>query len=499
MKKLLAILVTVALLVSCVTAFGVYAAHGIEVTELPVGVYPESEHDYPHDFYHRWIYTHPTEAEGLFVTFSEETSLDEEYRYLEENGIQYVTYDEIYFFSRVYNPWDDFVSYRGNELSGKTVYIPGNQFELTMNTDSEGTAYGFSIDRISVEPPENETLIRYHVNDTEKVDYYGCFGDGEAVIANANINGESGYAFSGWSTEPGGKAGYVAYDTLEAGKIHDLYAVWTKLLIEPEDTFNFSNGSVGYIPPADDNYYMTDEHFDMMIGNLFKNFGLGPIPGPIVAAVLSTYPSWSFRGSCYGMSASVFLNYHGIDEFLKVKGAEHLSEIRPDGEVVSMVNYYQAQAASSYLCENLAPFPGTAVYSEQLKNMYETVKDGNPVLFSYYSGKYLIESGHTVVLTGAFEDAGGNKFIVAYDSNNDYCSGQCHYYRISPDFTSISDSGFSPIDGGYQIKGFNWTADYEQFTSFDINGEGNPLVWYKIFFGHIFYWMQTVFSAVFSA
>lgn len=244
-----------------------------------------------------------------------------------------------------------------------------------------------------------------------------------------------------------------------------------------------------------------------MIANFFKTFGLGPIPGPIAAAVLSTLPSWEFTGSCYGMAASVFLNYYDAAEFIPATGAENLSEVRLSPEVVSMVNYYQAQAASSYLCENVAAKPGTAVYSEQLKRMYETVKGGSPVLLTYYKGDYLIDMGHTVTMTGAYEDEYGNKYLIAYDSNFNYTIGECHFFRISPDFKEFYNCYNTPTTGFetmyycdvVPVTGFNWTADYEQFTAFDINGEGNPLVWYKIFFGHIVYWMSTVFSAVFNA
>lgn len=500
MKKLLTVLVVVAITISTVTAINVFAATSQGgITELPIGVYPESEHDYPNDFYHAWIYTHPEEADGLFITFSEETSLDKEEHYVETEEISRVTYDEIFFQSSVQDPWNIHRIYYGNELSGKTIYIPGNQFAITLDSDSEGTDYGFSFDRISDTPPENEVMIRYHLSDPETVDFYDFPGDGEKIVRYTYATKKPSYAFCGWSDTVGGEAKYHAWDTIEADGSVDLYAVWEKLIIDAEDAFSFRNSFVGSTPPAEENYYMTDKDYDMMISNLFKTFGIGPVPAPIIAAVLSTYPSWNHTGSCYGMSASVFLQYHGAVDFLEWNDAEKMSDIELTGDVISAVNYYQAQSASSFLCENLAPFSGTAMYSEQLENMYETVKNGEPVLFSFYKQKYLIESGHAVVLTGAFEDANGNKFLVSYDSNYDYTKGECSYYRISPDYSVIYECHDYPHKEGEEITGFNWTADYEQFSSFDINGNGNPLVWYKVFFGHIFYWMQTVFSAAFGS
>ena len=195
MKKFLSVILIVSLLVSCVTAFGVYAFETNRI-DLPVGVYPESEHNYQNDFRYEWTYTHPTEVAGLFITFSEETSLDEEYHYVEENGYQYTYYDEIYFYSvSRFDEWDNFKSWRGNELSGKTVYIPGNSFRIVMDTDFEGTAYGFSIDNISDIPPENSDFVRYHLSDSEKVDYYDTIESDSTTVIESEAVKNPGYAF----------------------------------------------------------------------------------------------------------------------------------------------------------------------------------------------------------------------------------------------------------------------------------------------------------------
>lgn len=500
MKKAICLILAFAIIVS-VAVSTVYATTH-DYVYVSGNDYPESAHNYQNDFYCTWEYTYSAETEGLFVTFSEDTSLNDEYHYEQTETSTSVYYDCIYISYLSEGEWIYFsYDFRGKELSGKTLYIPSDTFRIILSTDAEGNDYGFSVDRISDVPPDDETMIRYHYYTPDKVDYYSLHGDGEAVVAEIDELINYGYAFAGWSTQPGGKSEYVTYDTLEAGRIHDLYAVWIKPIIAPQDTFSFLNSYVGDVYPAENNYYMTDEHYNMMIGNVFKNFGLGPIPGPILAAVLSTYPSWEHRGSCYGIATSEFLHYHGAIDFLEGTDAATLSEINLNGETISRINYYQSLSASSYLCENLAPQPDTPVYSEQLKNMFESVESGNPVLFSYYQygNPYLISSGHTVVLTAAFTDANGNHYLVACDSNYKYSEGICHYYRISSDFSEIFDCYKSPdISSQLRIGGFNWTADYEHFTSFDINGNGNPIVWYTVFFNHISYWLKTVFAALLS-
>lgn len=218
----------------------------------------------------------------------------------------------------------------------------------------------------------------------------------------------------------------------------------------------------------------------------------------ILTTVLSTLPSWEFKGSCYGWAAAVYLQHHGVIDLCKDFDTDNLSEIELCPEVVSTINYYQSQSATSFLCENLAPSPGTANYSMQLKNMFETVESGSPVLFSYYKNAYLVETGHTVVFIGAFTDLNGNHYLIACDSNDTYYeSDEVHYYHIDKDFTEICDSYNGPggEGGNSLIRGFNWTAETEQFTALNIEGEGNPLTWYKVFFNHISAWLLSFLSS----
>ena len=497
MKKIIALILAIAIVFS---ASSLSFAKEYNYIYASDEVYPESAHDYPDDTFCTWEYTLTSGAQGLFITFSQETLLSDEYNYVESEYGTYSSYDNIYISYPKGDSWE-YIStdFRGNQLSGKTFYIPSNRFRITLSADAEDSAFGFSFDEISTEPPEDKTIIRYHYTSTDKIDNYTIAND-EAEIEDIDGLRNGNLIFAGWSTEPDGESEYVAGQMLENGKTHDLYAVWSEPIIAFEDSFSFRNSDVGNVYPAEDDYYMTDSHYKMMIGNLFKNFGIGPIPAPIVAVVLATYPSWEHKGSCYGIATSVFLQYYGEIDFLEGTGASKMNEVELDGEIISRINYYQALCASSYLCENLAPLPGTPVYAEQMKNMFETVESGKPVLFSYYSSgsPYLVSAGHTVVFTGAFTDNNGNHYLVACDSNYGYSEGECHYYRLSSDFTEIYDCRRAPDSfDDSKIGGFNWTADYKHFGSFDIGGNGSPDAWYTVFLGHIVNWVKTVFSALF--
>ncbi len=499
MKRIVASVLVFTLLISSLV-FTAYAKE-YDYFYIADSVYPESSHDYENNIFYTWDYTYSGEADGLFVTFSEDTYIDEGEHWADDEYGGY--YDRDYLIVQLNSEGSHVEYFFGDDAAGKTLYIPSNNFQITLTSDAEGSAYGFSIDRISTEPPVNETVIRYHFTSADKVDYYNCFGNGTAKVDyfyNELKNGNK--VFIGWSFEPNGDPEVYAYDRLGGiGVTHDLYAVWMGPIIARKDSFSFLNGDVGYGGPAEDNYYMTDEHYYMMLGNLFKNFGLGPIPGAIVAAVLATYPKWPHRGSCYGIATSVFLQHHGVVDFLEGTEYKSLSEMELDGDLTSRINYYQAQSASSFLCENLAPKPDTALYTEQLKRMYETVESGSPVLFSYYDydSEYLISMGHTVVMVGAFVNNQGDKFLVACDSNDRYYDGETHYFRISSDFSEIYDCYGQPYRiTGSQVGGFNWTADYEQFTSFDINGNGNPAVWYEVFFRQIANWFSMIFTVIYG-
>ena len=68
----------------------------------------ESEHPYPDDADLTWEYTHPTDADFLKVTFSEDTKTEYYYDYI------YLT-DET----------DTTLQYTGTELAGKDIYLQG--------------------------------------------------------------------------------------------------------------------------------------------------------------------------------------------------------------------------------------------------------------------------------------------------------------------------------------------------------------------------------------
>lgn len=87
----------------------------------------ESEHPYADDMDETWSYTHDEEAYALAITFSKATCFEWDCDHIRIKTA------------------DGYTQYTGNDLSGKTVKVLGNSFELQMLTDGSVREYGFEV------------------------------------------------------------------------------------------------------------------------------------------------------------------------------------------------------------------------------------------------------------------------------------------------------------------------------------------------------------------
>ncbi len=291
----------------------------------------------------------------------------------------------------------------------------------------------------------------------------------------------NGFAFAGWSDTADGEVQYDPGAEIDASYDgQTFYAVWCPLCFRSEESFTIRNSSSYFDVNGEDNYYMEQDDYAMMEKNLFKVFLPSPVPESILAAVLATYPTWSWQGSCYGIAATAALQSKGVIDVTGTQNVENTCDLEPTKDLISYINYYQSQAATSFLCEHKAFVKGSPNYSQQLRELYETVSAGNLVLFTFYRGNAFVTVGHTVLFTGAYKNAEGDIVFVAYDSNY----GSDYYYEYySSRFTMKKD--FSEIRyGDTEIGALNWVDDFSQFSSFDINGQGKVVTWYQSFFRH---------------
>ena len=346
-------------------------------------------------------------------------------------------------------------------------------------------------------PVVTRRTVTYHSSLPDIPDYtdsvstseYACFDS--YFYVDGFLYGQEKTALAGWATQPGGKVEFEPGDRIPKEMNGDLevWAVWVPLALASQEVFSFSNSGWSF-EDGRTGYYLSEEDYKTMQLNLFKNFGLGPVPSPILSVVLATYPDWDWRGSCYGMSVVTALQHFGLLDAAKRQNAENLRDAEDDDAMISLINYYQSQAATSWLTENKAYVPGTPLYRAQLRAAYDAVAAGNVVLFTFYEDQAFITPGHTVLLTGAFERADGSRVMIAYDNNDpweydgyDFASR----FTISPDGATLTDCY------GDEVGAFNWTADFSQFTSFSIDRTGTPLAWYKAFFAHVLNLFRTFF------
>jgi hypothetical protein len=137
------------------------------------------------------------------------------------------------------------------------------------------------------------------------------------------------------------------------------------------------------------------------------------------------------------------------------------------------------------------------MYSKQLEDMFESVSNGNIVLFTYYSGETIKTSGHAVLLTGAYTEKDGTKVLVAYDCNNpeDYTNRKFQQrFYIDKDFTTIKRGYSYPTHWLVEYGEFNWTDDYSQFKAFSRDETGGVFSWYSLFFSQLGKFIKNLIS-----
>lgn len=515
-KKILSVLLCMILAIWCL------AVPGSAKKALP-----ESAHPYENDFTGEWD-CGVSGAEGFYITFSEDTLFEwgaltftnitngasetytiPEWRELYETDRD--TYIGISVLATVgvikidEKPGDEltltcgeeeFGTFSGDELAGRTLYVPGETVHLTLTTDGDGAENGFTVTRVSAKAPKGVKTVSYSY-DGESTEAIACYNEGETATVASVGHVTDGKACIGWSDEPGGEAKYDAGNEVEMTKNLSLYAVYGDILMTPEEAYNFNNdfepftvnsvtfnmsdgGEYKYVP-----YYMTQEDYSALLKNLVKVLALSPTMYPLAGADLAlaaTYPIRPFMGACYGISITSAMQHLGMIDMLPMQeGAENLRDLEPTPELVSFINYYQAQSMRGMIADYSAMNPGSAAYTYQLKKLYETVKAGNIVRFGFS----LLQNptpNHEILIIGAYDDVAGNHVLLTYDSNygSAFAGGDIvTTFVINPDFTHMESARYN------YVYSFYWSDDFSGFESFKIDGSGNPFAFQKSLFTKI--------------
>ena len=509
-KKVLSVLLCTVLALGCL-AFPGAAGEAL----------PESAHPYENDFTAEWDCGVPG-AKGFYLTFSQNTVFEwgaltftnitngatetytvPEWRELYETdrdsyiaisvlaGIGVIKVDE--------KPGDVLTltcgdaqlgKYSGDELAGRTLYIPAASVHLTLTTDGDGTENGFAVTGVSADAPQGVKTVSYSY-DGKTADAVVCYHAGETATVASIGRVTDGRACIGWSDAPGGKANYDAGDEIEITEDLALYAVYGDILLAPEEAFSFNNDPEPFtvnaypVKVADKElfnytpYYMTRADYAAMLKNLGKVYALSPSMYPLAGADLAlaaSYPLRSFLGSCFGISVTSAMQHLGMIDMLPMQdGAQHVRDLEPTPELVSFINYYQCQSMRSMITDNAAMKPGSAAYTYQLRQLYETVKAGNLARFGFS----LLQNptpNHEILIVGAYDDLKGNHVLLTYDSNygSAFAGGDIiTTFVINPDFTYMESDRYN------YVYSFYWSDDFSGFESFKVDGSGNPFAFQK--------------------
>lgn len=491
--------------------------------------YPESEHYYSNNYYNEWTYTYPKEAEGIFVTFSGKTHTEEADSF---SKVIFEGEGEISF-EDVIEKWSkkklgDYISifdgnnnligvYQGRELAGQTIYVPGNTFKITLTTDSSVTAYGFSIINVTDEVPEDTVMVVYDFGngrtEIEAVDLerlrFECEDEGtlEAELSRVLYGvAEKNETVIGWAADDGTEYLYnierddygfdvekMTFPIVEGKNIYRFTAIKTPVALGKEDVYSFTNYTEYFDIDGNGGYYMTKENYLRLVASACVIHGMGPLalPAAVVSTILVGYPRSTWNGSCIGFTTTVCLQKKGILDVVGTQeDAKCINDLKPTKELISLINYYNAQAALTTVTKNKANEKTPKEFSRQLKKMFESVCAGNLVLMEFlFLGSGSIENAftdtmyHGFVFTGGYTAENGKHVLFYYD-DNDYeygAFGKCSVCYIEPDFSAINTGDYGNLETIF------WTDEFEAYRSLDINGKNNSIFHYwKEYIRHIF-------------
>lgn len=348
--------------------------------------------------------------------------------------------------------------------------------------------------------------VRYHVDENVyttnrigesfQIDYIGSNGDS---LYGKIIDGTS--AIIGWTIEETGETIYYnhvdgTYITSAPGT-YNLYPLTTPVALSAEEVYSFTNTSYYFNIDGQNRYFMTPEDTKRLVLGTYDVGRFTPLalPAAVVAAVLSAYPGFEWNGACIGFASTVCLQKTGLLDVVSTQeGATCIRDLEPNEDIISLLNYYNAQAAANVLTKNKGLISGGKEYSRQLKKLYNCAVDGNLILLEFYIIPTLY---HGVAVTGAYSDNEGNHYLLCYDENSSsYSRGYVQTMHIKPDF--------SEIDTGYgEINGFLWTDTFEGYKSFDINAEYSRIPYHMELIKHVaetlIEWVGTYILGMFKA
>ena len=141
MKK--KIFLTVIVIMLRLIVFGAISASAETTVNVSTISVLQSAHPYSSSMNKTWVYTHPTPADSLEITFSSDTETESRR-------------DFIYILDANNN---QIKKESGTTLAGKTITVPGNIVKIKLTTDSSVQENGFTVTNIKVNAAQTSTII----------------------------------------------------------------------------------------------------------------------------------------------------------------------------------------------------------------------------------------------------------------------------------------------------------------------------------------------------
>ena len=391
-----------------------------------------------------------------------------------------------------------FGTYDGDDLAGRTITVPGGSFTVYAVSPADETL-PFGVDGVEPVVPAETFTVTYHLSLDGLRDITRSYDPAEEPVCFSGVGlRNTSYrrlALAGWAAEENGAAVLDPGDPFPAGQGDtELWAVWVPVLLEKEETFSFNNYAGYFVNEArGEKYYMSKEDYRRMQLNVLLSLGAAAQPAAIYAAVMAYDANQKWGGSCYGLALTTALQHAGIIDMLALQpDAACVNELVPDDDLISFINYYHILQKTDWFVENKAHTDTPAMYKTLLRDLCDTLRAGTPVLFSYYPGNMYIKNGHTVLFAGIYDDTEGNHVCIAYNPNDPWEFTDGNYqslYTVSADYSKVT------CNNGDKIRDVKWTADFDQYRSFDYTGKRDFVSWARVFVAHIRSLLQAFFRS----
>lgn len=404
-------------------ALGYAIYNGIAFSVPQTSVLPESDHPYADNAYVAWKYTHPSAADYLRVTFSDNTMFEYEYDYI------YV-YDDVL---------EIYEQYTGDHLMGETIIVPSPEFYIAFFSDYDTTEYGFKVTQVEgcmFEPLKLNSL-------TSNID--AC-QPGETIIWSADVqDGRFPLSYS-W---------YVMKDGI---KVHEFADEYTYIYYTPRSVGEYTASVV-----ITDKYGETYEMNSAPV--LVSLDGITPESEFTYELDYSAFDEYAVITGYTGNAAEIAIPAQIDGYTAKAIGENAFSKNTTLKKVVLPHTIFDVYANAFSGCTSLESFEAINQKTSFNKNVFNgcdllTIHCASGSEALAYALRYGI--AHEVDVPEIFEQSA--------HFSTDTVNGARKYVLDSLDYVSLSITDIDNIDA------FNLITIYDGFGNKCVEFKGNDIV-----------------------